>query len=182
MERGTVTEKTWPSSPNSTVAPPAHGPRPRRRPSPRRPLIALTRASSPKTIHSAMHRSLSLDSSLHGSNLYDTRDGRVFRCECCGRIQIEFRGLSLLIDAQEFEGLFGTLVRGLEERSGDEGNTWQLTAPTDAGEVSVSLTLDELQALYELCAGAQAMRTLGERLGALANGHRRERPPSSWRR
>ncbi len=128
-----------------------------------------------------MHDSLSLRSSLHGSNLYDTRDGRVFRCECCGRIQVEFRGLSLLIDAQEFEALFGTLVQGLEERGGDEGNTWQLTAPTDAGEVSVSLTVDELQALYELCAGAQAMRTLGERLSALANGHRRERPPSSWR-
>lgn len=129
-----------------------------------------------------MHRPSILESSLHDSNLYDTRDGRVLRCACCGRVRIEFRDLSLLIDAAEFETLLGTVVRVLDELEGREDATWQLAATTYAGEVSVPLTVDELQALYELLAGAQAMRTLGERLDAVANGHRRERPPSSWPR
>jgi len=46
--------------------------------------------------------------------------------------------------------------------------------------VSASFDAQELQALYELLAGAQAMRTLNERLTAVAEGHRRERPAPSW--
>lgn len=128
-----------------------------------------------------MHRPSPLTSSLHEPNLYDTHDGHVFRCACCGRIQIEFRGLTLLIDAEEFETLLGTLVEVLDEIEGDESDSWRLSAPTDAGEVSVRLTVDQLRPLYELLAGAQAMRMLEERIGAVAVGKRRERPPVSGR-
>jgi len=128
-----------------------------------------------------MHRPLTLDSSLHSPNLYDSRDGRVLRCECCGRIQIEFRGLALLIDAEEFEALLGTTLEVLDELEDRENASWRLAAPTDAGEVSATFDAEELQALYELLAGAQAMRTLNDRVGDVADGRRCERPPSSWR-
>jgi hypothetical protein len=123
-----------------------------------------------------------LHCSVHEPHLYDTRDGHVFRCECCGRIQVEFRGLTLLIDTDEFETLLGTLAEVLDEIDAGASDSWRLAAPTDAGEVTIRLNVDELQALYELLAGAQAMRSLGERLGAVARGQRRERPPSTWRR
>jgi hypothetical protein len=123
-----------------------------------------------------------LHCSVHEPNLYETRDGHVFRCACCGRIQIEFRGLTLLIDTDEFEALLGTLAEVLDEIDDESSDSWRLAAPTDAGEVSVRLDIDELQALYELLAGAQAMRTLEERLGAVAAGHRQERPPAVWPR
>lgn len=130
-----------------------------------------------------MHPPSPLDCSLHDPHLYDSRDGRVYRCACCGRIQIEFRGLTLLIDADKFQNLLGTVVGILDQI--DEENqtgTWRLAAPTDAGEVSAAFDADELQALYELLAGAQAMRTLDDRLTAVAEGRRRERPAASWPR
>lgn len=127
-----------------------------------------------------MHRPSSLDCSLHAPTLYDTRNGRILRCACCGRIQIEFRGLTLLIDADEFETLLGTVVEVLDDIEGGADGGWHLAAPTDAGEVSATLDADALRALYELLAGAQAMRTLDDRLTAVVEGHRRERPASSW--
>ncbi|MFB6249431.1 MAG: hypothetical protein ABEL97_12755 [Salinibacter sp.] len=127
-----------------------------------------------------MDRPSPLDCNLHDPHLYNTRRGRVLRCACCGRIQIEFCGLTLLVDADEFETLLGTVAGILDDiEDGAEGG-WRLAAPTDAGEVSASLDADELRALYELLAGAQAMRALDDRLTAVAAGRRRERPASSW--
>lgn len=123
-----------------------------------------------------------LHCSLHDPHLYDSRDGRVLRCACCGRIQIEFRGLTLLIDTEEFETLLGTLAEVLDEIDDESSDSWRLAAPTDAGEVTIRLSVDQLRALYDLLAGAQAMRLLEERVGAVAMGNRRERPPASWPR
>jgi hypothetical protein len=129
-----------------------------------------------------MYQPDTLDCSLHTPYLYDTRAGRVLRCTCCGRIQIEFRGLALLVDAEEFETLLSTVVEVLDRIEEDDAGPWRLAAPTDAGEVSASLDAQELQTLYELLTGAQAMRTLNERLTAVVEGHRRERPASRWPR
>ena len=129
-----------------------------------------------------MKKPVALGCSLHEPSLYDTCDGRVLRCECCDRIQIEFRRHTLLIDAAEFETLLGAVVEVLDEMEAGTTDSWRLAAPTDAGTVSATFNADELQALYALLAGAQAMRTLGARLHAVAQGHRRERPPTSWRR
>ena len=141
-----------------------------------------------------MNQPTTLDCSLHDPHLYDTRDGRILRCACCGRIQIDFRGLALLIDAEEFETLLGTVVEVLDRVEDGDAGPWRLAAPTDAGKVSASLDVQELQALYELLAGAQsettsslpigaqAMRTLEERVGHVAAGRRRDRPASAWPR
>jgi hypothetical protein len=129
-----------------------------------------------------MKQPTTLDSNLHEPHLYDTRDGRVLRCECCGRLQIEFRQHTLLIDAEEFETLLGAVAEVLDEMERGDVNSWRLSAPTDAGTVSATFNAGELQALYDLLAGAQAMRTLGARLHAVAQGRRRERPPAAWRR
>jgi len=67
----------------------------------------------------------------------------------------------------------------LDAIDADGSDSWRLAAPTDAGEVSIRLGVDELQALYELLAGAQGMRSLEERIGVVAVGERRgDRPPS----
>lgn len=128
-----------------------------------------------------MNGSFTVGSSLHEPYLFDTRDGQVLRCACCGRIQIEFRGLTLLVDTDEFETLLGTLVEVLDKVRDDNPGSWRLAAPTDAGEVSVRLELGELRALHKLLDGAQAMHRLEAELGAVAVGERRERPPASWR-
>jgi hypothetical protein len=127
-----------------------------------------------------MNGSFAVGSSLHVPYLFETRDGRVLRCACCGRIQIEFRGLTLLVDIEEFETLLGTLDEVLDKVEDDNSGSWRLAAPTDAGEVSVRLTLDQLRALQTLLDGAHAMRKLEAELGAVAVGERRERPPASW--
>lgn len=119
--------------------------------------------------------------SIHDPHLYETRDSHIFRCACCGRIQIEFRRRTLLMKPEEFESLFETLsgmFDGIEETGSEE---WVLSVPTDVGEGVVQLKGDEIQELYDLLAGAQAMRSLEERIGAVAVGQRRERPPVSWR-
>lgn len=129
-----------------------------------------------------MNQPSALECSLHEPYLFGTCDGRVLRCDCCGRIQIEFRRHTLLIDAEEFETLLAGVVEVIEQMEEGETDSWRLSAPTDAGDVTVVLGQGELQALYELLAGAQAMRTLGSRLQAVEQGRRRERPPSTWRR
>ena len=123
----------------------------------------------------------SLDCSLHAPSLYDPSDGRVLRCAFCGRVQIEFRRHTLLVDAAEFETLLQSVAEVIEQMESGDASSWRLAAPTDAGEGSIALNQSELQALYELLAGAQAMRTLRGRLQAIGEGHRRERPPASWR-
>jgi len=129
-----------------------------------------------------MNAPSALECSLHEPYLYETHNGRVLRCDCCGRVQIEFRRHTLLVDAEEFATLLASVVEVIEQMEEGETDSWRLSAPTDAGDVTVVLGQGELQALYELLAGAQAMRTLGSRLQAVEQGRRRERPPSTWRR
>ena len=113
---------------------------------------------------------------LHAPNLFDTSDGVVLYCDCCGRIQITFRGLSLLISVREFDVLCRTIAKAWEdlddEDLGDKSSarTWRLSADTDAGNISVTLRLDELRALRHLLNGAYAMMTLREGLNAVAEG------------
>jgi len=122
---------------------------------------------------------------------------------CCGRVQIEFQRHTLRIYAEEFETLLGSVVEVIEQRETREAESWRLATPTDAGSVTVVLDRSALQALYELMAGAQsettsslslgaqsettsslpiraqAMRTLNQRVTAIVEGHRRERPAST---
>lgn len=132
------------------------------------------------SLYPVMNQPTTLDCSLHEPHLYDTRDGRVLRCACCGRVQIEFRRHTLLIDAAEFETLLRSVGEVIEQMEGSEADSWRLAAPTDAGDVSITLGPRDLRALHELLAGAQAMRTLGNRLQAVGEGRHHERPPSSW--
>lgn len=108
---------------------------------------------------------------VHAPNLFDTSDGAVLHCDCCGRIQITFRGLSLLISVREFDVLCRTVAKAWEDLDEvDDPSTWRLSADTDAGDVSVTLHIDELRALRRLLNGAYAMMTLRDTLGAVANG------------
>ena len=108
---------------------------------------------------------------LHAPNLFDTSDGVVIHCECCGRVQVTFRGLSLLISVREFDVLCRTVAKAWEDLDEQaDARTWRLSADTDAGDVSVTLHVDELRALRYLLNGAYAMMTLREGLNAVAEG------------
>lgn len=120
--------------------------------------------------------------SVHEPYLYEIHDDRIFRCACCGRIQIEFQGRTLLMETEEFETLLDTLA-GMRDRVDDtDADEWVLSAPTETGSEAIRLMREEVDTLHDLLAGAQAMRALEERIGAVAVGRCRERPPASWRR
>lgn len=106
---------------------------------------------------------------LHSPKLFRTRHGAILRCECCSRIQIEFRDHVLLVDEDEFELLMQTVRQALMQlREAEEQESWQLQAQTDGGPVGVVLTEMSLAALHELLQGAWAMYVLEERIGAAA--------------
>lgn len=108
---------------------------------------------------------------MHAPNLFDTPDGAVVHCDCCGRIQVTFRGLSLLISVRQFDVLCRTVAKAWDDIEEDDGTrTWRLSADTDAGDVSVTLRFNELRALRHLLNGAYAMMTLRDTLDAVANG------------
>ncbi|PQJ35310.1 hypothetical protein BSZ35_12490 [Salinibacter sp. 10B] len=104
---------------------------------------------------------------LHSPKLFRTRHGAILRCECCSRIQIEFREHVLLVDEDEFELLMRTVRQALAQlREAEEQESWQLQAQTDGGAVGVVLTEMSLAALHELLQGAWAMYVLEERIDA----------------
>lgn len=108
---------------------------------------------------------------LHRPNLFETRYGSILRCTCCDRIQIVFRGHSLLVDENEFETLVRTLDRAWTQVREEEGQSqWRLQAGTDAGDVSILLPEPSLKALHELLQGAWAMYRLRNRIEAVASG------------
>lgn len=112
-----------------------------------------------------------LTHNLHAPHLYRTPDGSVMHCNCCGRIQVAFRGLTLLITVKEFDGLCRTVAQVWEDIDPEEDVcSRRVSADTDAGEVSVTLQIDELRALRRLFNGAYAMMTLQYGLQAVANG------------
>jgi hypothetical protein len=112
-----------------------------------------------------------LDHNVHAPSLFDTRDGSIVHCACCGRIQIDFRGLTLLTTVDEFDTLCRTVAGAWEAvQEQDDARAWRLSAETDTGNVSVTLQLGELQALRRLLNGAYAMMTLRDSLTAVANG------------
>jgi hypothetical protein len=106
---------------------------------------------------------------LHNPKLFRTRHGAILRCECCSRIQIEFREHVLLVDEDEFELLLQTVQQALTQiRESEDEEQWQLQAQTDGGAVGVVLTEMSLEALHELLQGAWAMYVLEERIDAAA--------------
>jgi len=119
-----------------------------------------------------------LDHNVHAPNLFETPDGSIVHCACCGRIQIAFRGLTLLITVDEFDTLCRTVAGAWEEIDDrDDAHAWRLSAETDTGDVSVTLQIDELQALRELLNGAYAMMVLRDSLRAVAAGAGRNTVP-----
>lgn len=79
----------------------------------------------------------------------------------------------------EFEALLHILAGRLSEINQIASEEWVLSAPNEVGEEALRLVSDEIEALHDLLAGAQAMRTLEERIGAVAAAS--GEPPASWR-
>ena len=104
----------------------------------------------------------------HAPYLFATRHGRVFRCVCCGRLQVEFANLVLPLDRACFE----QLERRLNEAARDERqNDWcWLEAATDAGPIRVPMQAEGIAAFHRLLRGARAMLRLEDRLRATAAG------------
>jgi hypothetical protein len=116
-----------------------------------------------------------IDHNAHAPNLFETPDGSVLHCACCGRLQIAFRGLTLLITRDRFGTLRGTVAEAWEAmQEHASARAWRLSATTDAGDLSVTLRPDELRGLQRLLSGAAAMLTLQDRLADVANGAGRD--------
>jgi hypothetical protein len=92
--------------------------------------------------------------------LFETPRGRVVHCTCCGRFQIEFDHLLLLLDTPGFWSFRRTIQQGATPREAAPAS-WTLQAHTDAGEVRVpNMDRAALLALHDLLDGAAALREL----------------------
>jgi len=116
---------------------------------------------------------------LHAPKLFETADGSVVHCACCGRLEIEFRDCTLRLSPDEFDVLTRTVAQADEDiradpRADARTQTWRLSAETGDGDVSVVLQADELRALDRLLKGAYAMMTLRDSLNAIAQGAGRD--------
>jgi hypothetical protein len=116
----------------------------------------------------------------HAPNLFETRDGSILHCACCDRLQITFRGLTLLISTDRFDALRRKLATAWDEiRRRDDACAWRLSAETDAGPITVTLDRTEVRRLQDLLDGASTMRTLRDSLAAVGAGEGRNTVPSA---
>ena len=96
--------------------------------------------------------------------LFETEHGTVLHCACCGRFQVTFDEVVLLLDRRDFQRLLRTVETAAEQVQGAPSRWWRLYTPTDAGEVSVPVRSSELVELCDLLKGAAAMLELGTML------------------
>lgn len=92
--------------------------------------------------------------------LFETNHGTVVHCTCCGRFQVTFNGIVLLLGVKDFERLLHTAAAAAERVRNHPPRWWCLSVPTDAGEVCALVKSDELLELCDLLKGAAAMREL----------------------
>ena len=92
--------------------------------------------------------------------LFETSRGRIIHCTCCGRFQIQFDSLVLLLDTSGFWSLRRTIARAATPRE-EAPASWTLQTQTDAGEVRVpAMDREALLAFHDLLDGAAALREL----------------------
>ena len=101
------------------------------------------------------------------AHLFETERGAILHCTCCGRFQVTFDEIVLLLDAQDFQRLLRTVETAAKRVRGVSSRWWRLYTPTDAGEVSVPVQSDELLELYDLLKGAAVMHELDDMLDAV---------------
>lgn len=118
----------------------------------------------------------------HAPHLFKTSNGSILHCGCCGRIQIAYRGLLLLITVDEFDTLRKTVSHAWDEiDAAKEAPAWRLSADTDTGGVSVNLRLEELRELHHLLQGAASMLALRNGLSAVTRGAATDTVPRAGR-
>ena len=106
----------------------------------------------------------------HAPYLFETPGGSVLHCPCCGRMQIVFDGLTLLVQRSCFEQLQPEVAQAGAIRRGAEGGWFRLVVPTDVGRVTVPMSARKITALQTLLGGAQAMLDLEDHLQTVATG------------
>lgn len=113
----------------------------------------------------------------HDPYLFATACGRVFRCRCCERVQVEFAAHSFPMD----RAYFAKLDRCLKEAviSGLSDRWVRLQLHTDAGLANVPLRPHEVRQFQHLVSGARAMLRLEEELQAIAAGEHRGTVPDA---
>lgn len=96
--------------------------------------------------------------------LYETVRGSVLHCDCCGRFQITFDEIVLLLGRQDFQRLLRTVETAAGQVREAAPRWWRFYTPTDAGEVSVPVRSSELMGLCDLLKGAAVMHELDDML------------------
>lgn len=101
--------------------------------------------------------------------LFETPDGTVRHCACCGRVQITFQEEVLLLDVPTFQDLARTVKRAAAQVEATDTGWWQLAARADAGERHVLVCAEEFLAFRDLISGAAAMLELHHLLADVLN-------------
>ncbi|NBC18774.1 MAG: hypothetical protein GVY18_15835 [Bacteroidetes bacterium] len=96
--------------------------------------------------------------------LYETDAGAVLYCDCCGRFQVTFDEIVLLLTTPGCGRLLDTMAQVVPHAREAPPRWWRLYTPTDAGPISVTVRSSELLDLYDLLKGASVMLELGHLL------------------
>ncbi len=98
--------------------------------------------------------------------LFQTSNGTVLHCSCCGQLEITFLGGRIRLAPADFATVAQTVAhtwRQIQEADAS-AERWHLTADTDDGPVRVTFSPREIAALHELLHGASVMMELDDLL------------------
>lgn len=103
---------------------------------------------------------------LSDEPLFQTSNGTVIHCSCCGQLEITFLGGRIRLDPSDFETVAETVDRTWRriQASDTESERWQLAAQTENGPMQVEFAPREIEALHELLQGAAVMMELDDML------------------
>lgn len=105
----------------------------------------------------------------HAPHLFETPRGSVLHCACCGRVQVQFADVTLLMDADYLRALERKLGEATAQLDAAPTRQWfRLSINADAGARAVPLRAGEALELRRLASGARAMLQLKERLDGQA--------------
>jgi len=92
--------------------------------------------------------------------LFTTEHGAVLQCSCCGRLQLMFDDIVLLLTRRDFRCLHKAVASAMQRIEDAPPSWWRLAAPGSPTENSVRVHSEEVEALHELLCGAAAMLEL----------------------
>ena len=90
--------------------------------------------------------------------LFRTRFGSVLKCDCCGRLELRYLDVHIIVSEEEFNAMRGALTRLEAERAKHPQTTgWRLTTYEDGRACPVQYAAVDVVRLHTLVEGAAAV-------------------------